>query len=159
MHEDDVDVVPNQPNVVVSDTNFVPVVVSKTMQAAHVSAGCWADAVDDVDEDVEEGELQNSVPIPVGQDNNVVDGVAHNEASMQTSLGVLGGSVHTTIPGRVDVVFKDIMVVDEAISSKGGDFTAIEKCHPLGRNGGRGKKAIDSSTAVEARKSRLESLR
>ncbi|KAJ4971612.1 hypothetical protein NE237_004711 [Protea cynaroides] len=85
--------------------------IRKLISPTRATLGHWADAEDDDDFGVEDGDLQNSVAISI----------------MRTEA----------ISRRIEVVYDDILLVDEALQAAVGDFTEVGK-HHRGQLAGRG---------------------
>ncbi|KAJ4969822.1 hypothetical protein NE237_002921 [Protea cynaroides] len=75
-----------------------------------------------------------------------------------TGASMANASIITSSPGRVEVSFADVMSVDESLFGHGGDFIIAGK-RPSSRTSGRGKKQGDQTSMMDARQSRLQSLR
>ncbi|KAJ4977146.1 hypothetical protein NE237_002252 [Protea cynaroides] len=94
--------------------------------------------------------------IPMDLMNKLADLVVEGNNAINTNT-CAGRSFITTSPGRVEMVYNDVMAVDAALTEQGGDFLEVGK-HPPSRTAGRGKKQGDPTSALETRNAHLETL-
>ncbi|KAJ4976123.1 hypothetical protein NE237_001229 [Protea cynaroides] len=128
-------------------------------RATNSNLGRWADVEDEdgPNEDNEEN-FQGALTIPIevnplveGHSGDDVDGVEGeipimvNELPIQTSPGGAVSAITTSL-GRVEIVFDDIMAVDESL--QGGDFPMAGKKTPS-KQVGRGKKHGDDTAPFD----------
>ncbi|KAJ4979641.1 hypothetical protein NE237_010421 [Protea cynaroides] len=121
-----------------------PTRIPKTVSPSRVTLGLWADAKDDEDFGVEDGELQDSEAVSVTQTESIsgLPMLAAEDISELSSRGlpsqmISPGVVIVSSPERVEVVYDDILAVDKALQETDGAFIEVGKSN-RGRLAGRG---------------------
>ncbi|KAJ4978430.1 hypothetical protein NE237_009210 [Protea cynaroides] len=116
--------------------------------------GRWEDIDEDYnDGDMEEGEVRVT-PVHNPEPNQML---AVGPSKVRTNYRDVNATIVTNSPGRVKVSFEDVAIVDSKLVAQGGEFVEVGK-RPLGKNTARGKKKVSSSSVVDTKKSRLETL-
>ncbi|KAJ4961650.1 hypothetical protein NE237_021560 [Protea cynaroides] len=115
--------------------------------------GNWVDVDEGDEQDLEEGELEEYVEkrVPSLPKQSEIMGTT----PMAVSSSAREGMVVASNPGRVEVLFPDIAVVDQSLQGNGG-FTTVEKRQPVTK--GTEKQQAIVAKARETSLARLASL-
>ncbi|KAJ4980423.1 hypothetical protein NE237_031260 [Protea cynaroides] len=77
-----------------------------------------------------EGQSGNVVDMDLNElpiDTDDLEGYQRNDVSdLGTSVGNDGAMVVTSSPGRVEVIFEDVVAVEDNVSLQGGEFSQVE---------------------------------